>query len=71
MAFHQVVLTKKKTNDKWVPIISIAAPTLCWFLNLYSKEWFGGYEFGYELLAINGAIVFMLLWILSEKTIKG
>lgn len=61
------ILTKRKVVDRWVPVICIMSPVVCYVLNLYSKEWFGGYQFGFELLLLNGAMVFMGLFLNSIK----
>lgn len=59
------LFTKRKVIDRLVPVIAIIAPVLCFFLSKYSVQLFNGYKFGYELLMINGAIVFMGLWLSS------
>ena len=61
------ILTKRKVVDRWVPAICVMAPVVCYVLNLFSKEWFGGYQFGFELLLLNGALVFMGLYLNSIK----
>ena len=59
-------ITKRKVKDRFVPIICLLSPTICFFLNRYSDVWFN-YSFDFELLLLNGLIVFCLLWISSEK----
>jgi len=59
--------TKRPIRDKLVFIPVIAAPVLCYFLAGNSKEWFGGYQVGFELLIINGALTFAGLWALSRR----
>lgn len=61
------ILTKRKVVDRYVPVICVMAPVVCYVLNHYSKEWFGGYQFGFELLLLNGALVFMGLFLNSIK----
>jgi len=55
--------TKMKPAEKWVPYIAIASPIICFVLNHYSQKWFNGYKFGFELLIINGLIMFAGLFI--------
>jgi len=62
------ILTKYKTYDKAVPFISVAAPLLCYFLDKYSQQILGGYTFGFELLIINGMLVFLGLYLLRDKS---
>ena len=52
------ILTKRKVIDKLVPVICIASPILTHILKIYSPEWFNGYEFGYELIVVNGMLTF-------------
>ena len=57
-------------KDRWVPVVVIASPVLCYFLSSYSDILFGGYKFGFELLLVNGIITFAGLFLLRVKSIK-
>ncbi len=57
------ILTRYQTYDKAVPYISVAAPVMCYFLNKFSEQLFNGYKFGFELLIINGMLVFLGLYL--------
>ena len=59
------ILTKRKVYDKAVPFLCLLSPVLIYILNENSKEWLGGYQFGFELLGLNGFLTFTLLWLLS------
>ena len=59
--------SSRKVKDKWVPYIGISAPVLCYFISKYSEVLFGGYQFGFELLILNGAITMLGLLLISEK----
>lgn len=61
------ILTKYQTNDRFVPYISVISPILCYFLNMYSERLFWGYKFGFELLIINGLLVFTGLYLTRKK----
>jgi len=61
------ILTKFQTNDRFVPYISVLAPILCYFLNMFSEQLFRGYKFGFELLIINGLLVFLGLYLTRKK----
>ena len=61
------ILTRRRTLDKAVPVVSIAAPLICLILQLNSEKWFGGYQFSYELLIINGLLTFTGLLAMSRK----
>lgn len=55
------LFTKRKVLDRWVPIVAVASPIICYILKMNSEAWFSGYRFGFEILLINGAITFLLL----------
>ncbi len=59
----------RKPNDKYVPIVAIASPIISYILNLYSKEIFFGYQFGFEILIVNGLLTFVSLMLISKKEI--
>lgn len=60
------LFTRMKAQDKWVPFIAIASPVVCGLLNIVSTRYWG-YEFGYELLMLNGLFTFAGLWLSSLK----
>lgn len=59
----------RKPNDKYVPIIAVASPIISYVLNLYSKNLFYGYQFGFEILIVNGLLTFISLLLISKKVI--
>ena len=60
------ILTKRRVNDRWVPVVAIAAPVLCLLLESNQAAIFGAYQLGLELLVLNGALTFAGLWALSR-----
>jgi Na+/proline symporter len=62
------IFTKKIVNDKYVWIVSIVAPVICYILSNNAESWFGGYKFGYELLLLNGLLTFYGLMLISKKS---
>ena len=68
------LLTKRSVNDWVVPYVAVASPIVCYVLNDVVART-TGYQFGYELLMLNGALTFAGLWLLSgasnKKTING
>lgn len=58
--------TKLKPMDKFVPYVAIAAPILCYVLELVMINVYD-YKMGYEMLLINGAITIIGLWIISLR----
>ena len=72
--FAYGLLTKRSVNDRVVPYVAVASPIVCYVLNDVVART-TGYQFGYELLMLNGALTFAGLWLLSgasnKKTING
>lgn len=62
------LFTKYQVRDKWVPVLAVLAPLISFFLSLQSEAWFGGYKFGFELLILNGFLMFVGLMIVSRKS---
>jgi Na+/proline symporter len=58
--------TNRNVRDRFVPYICVLAPIICYVLNANSKTWFGGFEFGFLIMALNGLLTFFGLWIFSE-----
>ena len=52
------LFTRHQVKDRWVPLISVISPVICYFLSIYSESLFNGYKFGFELLIVNGMITF-------------
>ena len=58
------MFTRRQPRDRWIPLVAVASPLLCYALNL-SVARATGYHFGYELLMLNGLLTFAGLWALS------
>jgi len=61
------LFTRSKVKDKFVPIVAICSPILTYLININSEELLGGYKFGFELLLLNGLIMFLGLWLIKTK----
>lgn len=61
------ILTKFNIKDHFTWIIAIISVIITYFLNVYAVKIFNGYEFGYELLIVNGLITFVGLYLIKEK----
>ena len=61
------LFTKFQVKDKLVPFVAIIAPLISFFISYYSKALFNGFEFGFELLIINGLLTFLGLLIIHIK----
>ena len=60
------LLTRRSVRDGWVPLVCVAAPALCWAIDINQALLFGRWQLGLELLVLNGAITFAGLWALSQ-----
>lgn len=52
------LFTQRHPRDRFVPVIAILSPILCYITN-YLVETNTGYRFGYEMLMINGLLTFI------------
>ena len=52
------LITRKRINDRYVPFIAIASPLACFALDTATTRCLG-YNFGYELLMLNGLLTFL------------
>jgi Na+/proline symporter len=61
------LFTQKSIKDRWVGLIAVAAPVLTWFIHQNSALWFGGLKLGFLVIAVNGFIMFIGLWMISSR----
>jgi SSS family transporter len=61
------LFTKRKVNGFSVPIIAIVCPLISWYISSNAPIWFDGYKIGYEVLLINGALMYLGLFLFSKK----
>ena len=65
--FAYGLFTKRGVTDRWVPYVCVASPLLCLALDTAAKAWWN-YQFGYELLMLNGLLTFLGLWLSCRGT---
>ncbi len=58
--------SRVKPIDKYVPYVAIAAPVLCFIIEILMIQMFN-YQVGYELLLLNGLITGIGLWLISSR----
>ena len=61
------LFTKYKVRDNLVPAVAIASPILSFIISRYSETWLNGYQFGFELLILNGLLTFLGLLIIRKR----
>lgn len=60
--FAFALLTRHQVRAAWIPVVALAAPTLCAILDAGLPVW-TGYRLGNELLLLNGTLTFLgLRW---------
>ena len=61
------LFTKWKVRDRAVPVIAIISPFITYLLDVNAAQWFNGYQFGFELLILNGLITFIGLCLFMRR----
>jgi len=67
--FAAGMLTRWQPRDHLVPWVCLVSPIACYVLDQNSKAWFRGYQFGFELLMLNGLVTMAGLWCLRRRTV--
>lgn len=60
------MFTQKQVDDRWVPVIAILSPIICYLLKIYMPIW-TGYHFGFEILLLNGLLTFLGLLCIAKR----
>ena len=60
------LFTRQPLRDRWVPLVAILAPVICYLLKIYVPRW-TGYHFGFEILLLNGFLTFVGLLLIRKK----
>ncbi|MBF1563081.1 MAG: sodium:solute symporter [Prevotella salivae] len=56
------LVTRWQVKDRYVPYIAIISPVICFAIETITRQT-TGYEFGYELLMVNGLLTFVGLYL--------
>jgi Na+/proline symporter len=59
------LFTHYQVRDRLVPIVALVSPILCYIINATTTHYFN-YQWGYELLLLNGIITFIGLFIIKK-----
>jgi len=62
------LFTRRRVRDRWIPLLAILSPVLSVLLSHFSARFFHGYQFGFELLIVNGTIMFIGMLLFSRKS---
>ncbi len=60
------ILTRRTLRDGLVLPACVTAVGLTWLIVSHSVEWLGGYKFGFEILLLNGLLVYLSLLLISR-----
>jgi Na+/proline symporter len=61
------LFTKWQVKDKLVPYLAVAAPVLAYIISQNSEKLLWGYKFGFEILILNGLLMFTGLYLLRKR----
>jgi Na+/proline symporter len=61
------LFTTRKINDPLVWVVCILSPIISFIVNVNSASLFNGFQFGFLILAFNGLLTFVGLWLISKK----
>lgn len=64
------ILMPHAVHDRLIPWVVVLSPALCGVLHAFSEEWFGGYQFSYELLILNALFTFLGLCLCIRRRSK-
>jgi Na+/proline symporter len=60
------LFTTRSVKGKLVPIVCVLSPLLSYLISSQSSAWFNGYQFGIEILLVNGLLTFIGLFLISS-----
>ena len=58
--------TKWEPKDRYVPIVALLSPMLSYLLSVFSEQLLAGYQFGFEILLVNGLFTIIGLMIIRK-----
>src|SRR5690606_25751206 len=61
------LFTKFSIKDKYVPYLAILSPIISFMFSYNSEAWFNGYQFGFEILILNGLMMFLGLLLIRNN----
>lgn len=62
------IFTNMKFKDSFSWIVAICSVIITYLLNKYSMQLFNGYQFGFELLIVNGLLTFLGLYLIKKPS---
>lgn len=65
--FAFAMFTSRRVRGPWVPLVAVAAPLACGWLDARQAALLGDWRIGLELLLLNGGLTFAGLWMTSRR----
>ncbi|WP_339606954.1 sodium:solute symporter [uncultured Roseivirga sp.] len=62
------LLTKLKVRDKLVLPLCLLSPILSYIIDYNASVWFNGFQFGFFILILNGALTFIGMLMISKRS---
>lgn len=56
-----------KLRNRYILLVCLIAPILSYIINSKSTEWFAGFQFGFTIIALNGLLTFIGLFMISQR----
>lgn len=63
--FAYGLLSRRPVLDRWVPVVCLLAPLICWAIDVLLPQ-LTGYRLGYELLLLNGLLTMVGLRLIAR-----
>jgi hypothetical protein len=64
------LFSRRQVQDSLVPLVCVVAPFVGYRLATNAPVLLNGYQFGFEILIVNGLLVCAGLWLVSHKTTR-
>lgn len=61
------LFSRRAIIDRLTPFIAVLAPLISYIISLNSEKWLWGYKFGFEILILNGLIMILGLYAISNR----
>ncbi len=64
------IMTDRKVNDRWIPLVVLLSPTISYLIDRYSVQWMNGFKFGFFIIGLNGLLTYVGLMLISKPQIR-
>ena len=64
------LFTRRRPDSRFIPLWALLSPVVSYLVAANSEQLFGGYQFSYEIIILNAAIMMFGMWLHSPKSHK-